>query len=144
MLWTQNYTSPLAPQVPNEYRPLTIREICLFPRFPQTMPYHMTYYGVNALELTTQIPDFKWVNMKDLPLYFLIIIKIIIQSSTFELFFNFGFRDVIKVESILQPWRENSHHHKKLWRALYSQRAQDSSPKTEFVTKVAHNSEVTM
>ena len=66
ILWTQNYTSPLAPQVPNEYRPLTIREICLFPRFPQTMPYHMTYYGVNALELTTQIPDFKWVNMEEL------------------------------------------------------------------------------
>ena len=54
---TTAHRTPKGPLVPNEWRPLHIREVCLFPRFPQTMPYHMTYYGVNAIELTTQRPD---------------------------------------------------------------------------------------
>lgn len=54
--------------LPNEWRPLSIREVCLFPRYPQTMPYHMTYYGVNALELCTQRPDMTYVHVADVVL----------------------------------------------------------------------------
>ncbi|CAG5098722.1 Oidioi.mRNA.OKI2018_I69.XSR.g15917.t2.cds [Oikopleura dioica] len=66
----------------------------------------MTFYGVNAIELTTQKPDYKFVS---------------------------------KVESVLTPWRKNSFHHKKLWKALYAQPAQDSNLKVDFKTTVAHN-----
>jgi hypothetical protein len=47
---------------------------------------------------------------------------------------------VIKVESLLQPWIKNSSNHKKLWRKLYSQNAQESNLATIFTTKIAHNS----
>jgi len=50
---------------------------------------------------------------------------------------------VIKVESLLQPWINNSSNHKKLWRKLYSQTAQESNLATTFTTKIAHNSTVT-
>ena len=49
---------------------------------------------------------------------------------------------VASVETVLQPWRQNSFHHKKLWRKLYSQTAQESNVKTLFKTTVANNSTV--
>ena len=49
---------------------------------------------------------------------------------------------VIKVESLLQPWIKNSSNHKKLWRKLYSQKAQESNLATKFTTKIAHNATV--
>ena len=51
-----------APKLPNHWRPLTPREIVTFPRYPQTFPESMTFYGVNAIELTTQKPDYKFVS----------------------------------------------------------------------------------
>merc|ERR1711892_1073681 len=106
---------------PSTWRPLTVREICLFPRFPRAVPYNMSFYGVNAAELITQKPNML---------------------------------SVVKVESLLQPWRKRSSHHrvlsfskllilkqiKKLWRMLYAQSSQESNNKTEFSTKVVHNS----
>ena len=49
---------------------------------------------------------------------------------------------VASVETVFQPWRQNSSHHKKLWRKLYSQNAQESNVKTVFKTTVANNSTV--
>ena len=49
---------------------------------------------------------------------------------------------VTSVETVLQPWRPNSSHHKKLWKKLYSQNAQQSNVKTLFKTTVANNSTV--
>merc|ERR1711892_362878 len=92
---------------PSTWRPLTVREICLFPRFPRAVPYNMSFYGVNAAELITQKPNML---------------------------------SVVKVESLLQPWRKRSSHHKKLWCMLYAQSSQESNNKTEFSTKVVHNS----
>ena len=66
---------------PSTWRPLTVREICLFPRFPRAVPYNMSFYGVNAAELITQKPNML---------------------------------SVVKVESLLQPWRKRSSHHKVL------------------------------
>ena len=42
---------------PATWRPLTTREICLFPRFPKAVPYNQTFFGVNAAEVITQKPD---------------------------------------------------------------------------------------
>ena len=50
--------------------------------------------------------------------------------------------NVTSVETVLQPWRPNSSHHKKLWKKLYSQNAQQSNVKTLFKTTVANNSTV--
>jgi len=50
--------------------------------------------------------------------------------------------NVTSVETVLQPWRPNSSHHKKLWKKLYSQNAQQSNVKTLFKTIVANNSTV--
>ena len=64
---------------PSTWRPLTVREICLFPRFPKAVPYNMTFAGVNAAELITQKPNML---------------------------------SVVKVDSLMQPWRKRSSHHK--------------------------------
>merc|ERR1712235_189419 len=94
-------------RVPYEWRPLTVREIVAFPRFPKIFPNNMSFYGVNAEELVTQ--------------------KVTMENVT-------------SVETVLQPWRPNSSHHKKLWKKLYSQNAQQSNVKTLFKTTVANNS----
>ena len=51
------FTKIVKSTTPHTWRPLTTREICLFPRFPKAVPYNMTFFGVNAAEVITQKPD---------------------------------------------------------------------------------------